>query len=164
MTMRDGQLGVTLLVKDVRAAARFYTQALGARELHRHTLPATPDQPGVVPIAVEMRIGDIPLTVCAEGPDWPRAAQTAGTASVFLTLYVDDVDGAMTRALAAGATAPTDQAPLQDTHWGGRVGQFVDPAGHTWRMQTAKDEAGHADLPGRLEALRAQRGARTPRR
>lgn len=176
MTIRDGlrpgQLGVTLLVKDVRAAARFYSQVLGAREQHCHTLPAGPDQPGVVPIAMEMRIGDIPLTVCAENPhwreaplpDWPRAPRTAGTTTVFLTLYVDDVDATMSRALAAGAVATDGEAPVQDTHWGDRAGQFIDPAGHAWRIQTAKEEVAHADLPGRLEALRSRRQSPTPRR
>lgn len=163
--LRPGQLGVTLMVKDVRAAARFYSQVFGAREQHCHTLPAGPDQPGVVPIAMEMRVGDIPLTLCAENPrlhdaprtDWPRAPQTAGTTTVFLTLYVEDVDATMSRALAAGAAVVDRETPVQDTHWGDRAGQFIDPAGHAWRIQTAKEEVAHADLPARLEALRTQR-------
>ncbi|MGE4218768.1 MAG: VOC family protein [Alphaproteobacteria bacterium] len=155
---RPGQLGVTLLVKDVRATARFYSHVFGAREQHCDTLPAGPDQPGVVPVAMDMRIGEIPLTICA---NHANPAPATGQAAIFLTLYVDDVDATMSRALAAGAAAIDGMPPAAER--GERTARFADPAGHVWLIRTAKDTA-QAELPGRLEALRAQRRPMPPRR
>ncbi len=54
-----------------------------------------------------------------------------GGTAVTLNVDVDDIDGVMARALAAGATSlrrPGSQG------YGGRAGQFDDPFGHRWRI------------------------------
>ena len=43
----------------------------------------------------------------------------------------DDVDAAIERARAAGATVPK---PAQKTFWGGYTGYFADPDGHLWEV------------------------------
>ena len=42
-----------------------------------------------------------------------------------------DVEAAMERAAAAGATI---LKPAQDTFWGGYAGYFADPDGHVWEV------------------------------
>ena len=52
---------------------------------------------------------------------------------VGLYVYCDDVDALFARATAAGAQA---KVPPQDTFWGDRMCQLVDPDGHTWNFAT----------------------------
>jgi PhnB protein len=54
-----------------------------------------------------------------------------GGTAVTLNVDVDDVDGALARALAAGATS---LRRLGNRRYGGRDGQFEDPFGHRWRI------------------------------
>jgi uncharacterized glyoxalase superfamily protein PhnB len=56
----------------------------------------------------------------------------SGTA-VELYLYVEDVDAAYRRAVAAGAKAVM---PVQEMFWGDRMGSLEDPFGHRWSMAT----------------------------
>ncbi len=52
---------------------------------------------------------------------------------MLLYVYVDDVDAAYQRAIAAGAKEvdkPTDE------EWGDRLGVFQDPFGHLWSVAT----------------------------
>ncbi|HEY4251427.1 MAG TPA: VOC family protein [Roseomonas sp.] len=163
--LRAGQLGVTLIVRDVPAAAAFYRAVLGAREIARYrgTDPVPPGE--AAPDAIEMRLGDAHLLVTVENPrwreaprpDWPRSPESAGTTSTAFTLYVDDVDAVFAQALAAGATRriPTDGP--EDSYWGDRVAQFLDPAGHPWRIQTRREDIERAELPARLAAARTTR-------
>ncbi len=43
-----------------------------------------------------------------------------------------EVDTAIERARAAGATVPK---PAQKTFWGGYAGYFADPDGHLWEVR-----------------------------
>jgi PhnB protein len=49
-----------------------------------------------------------------------------------ILLVVDDPDGVVRRAVAAGAT---EASPLADEH-GWRLGRIVDPFGHEWEIGT----------------------------
>ena len=53
--------------------------------------------------------------------------------SVYIHLYVDDVDAFSARAAAAGATVTM---PVADMFWGDRYGQLEDPFGHRWSVAT----------------------------
>jgi PhnB protein len=64
---------------------------------------------------------------------------------VRITLMVDDADGLVERAVAAGARV---LMPLQDLFWGARYGKIVDPFGHEWginqQLKEQTDEETHA--------------------
>src|SRR5262245_50000749 len=93
--LRVGQLGVTLIVQDVAAAAAFYMDVLGAEEVRRHSSALPTDPPGPDVHSVELRLGDAYLIVARENPrwreaprpDWPRSPISAGAASTAFTLY-----------------------------------------------------------------------------
>ena len=123
-----GQLGVTLIVQDVAAAADFYRDVLGAEEVQRNFSFGPNKPPGSEALSAELKLAGAYLIVAKENPrwseaprpDWPRSPLSAGAASVFLTIYVDDVDAVFERAIAAGATPQVrDQFP-QSTYWGDR--------------------------------------------
>lgn len=168
--LRVGELGVTLIVNDVEAAARFYADVLGAQELGRHASPIPGDIGGPQVHSVEMRLAGTFLVVARENPrwreaprpDWPRAPISAGAASAAFTLYVDDVDATLAHALAAGASPQTASgATPEDAYWGDRVAQIHDPFGHVWRIQTRHADVAPEDLPARFAAhLEACRTAR----
>ena len=169
--LRVGQLGVTLIVRDVDAAADFYRDVLGAEEIRRHGSPLPADPPGLPSHAAELRLGDTHLVVARENPrwreapraDWPRSPASAGASSVALTLYVEDVDATFAQALAAGASPQARDGQPEDAYWGDRVVQFHDPFGHVWRIQTCQEEMAFEELPARFEAARqAHRAARHP--
>lgn len=170
---KPGQFSLSVLVQDVAAAANFYRTVLGAEETARTTL----DEPihglarGIV-TAIEMRLGDVHLCVGLENPrwseaprrDWPRAPHSAGTTTALFSLYVSDVDDAISRALEAGARLYSEGSAVEDAYWGDRVGQFVDPFGHVWRLMTAREAVAREDLSARVAALRASHHETRPGR
>ena len=108
-----------LALKDAHRAIDFYKRAFGAEE--RGRMP-TPD--GKIAHA-EIRIGDsvVMLTEAIQEPVTPSS----------MYLYVEDVDAAFKRAVAAGAQATTDVA---DMFWGDRFGRVTDPFGVRWGIAT----------------------------
>jgi PhnB protein len=109
-------------------AIEFYKKAFNAVELSR--MPG----PGGKLMHASIRIGDSVVMLVDEMPEWgslgPKALK--GT-SVFIHLYVDDVDAFSARAAAAGAKVTM---PVADMFWGDRYGQFEDPFGHRWSIAT----------------------------
>ncbi len=109
-------------------AIAFYEKAFDAVELAR--LPG----PGGKLMHAQLRIGDSPLMLVDEMPEWgalgPRALK--GT-PVTIHLYVPDVDAAVAQAEAAGAKVTM---PVADMFWGDRYGQVEDPFGHKWSLAT----------------------------
>lgn len=77
-----------------------------------------------------------------------KSPETLGGTSVRVTLLVDDADGFVARAVAAGARV---LMPVQDMFWGGRYGRIIDPFGHEWginqqlREQSPKETESQAD-------------------
>lgn len=109
-------------------AIDFYKKAFGATELSR-----LPGENGKLMHAA-IRIGDSTVMLVDENPAWnclgPRALKGS---SVYIHLYVEDVDAFTSRAVAAGATV---KLPVQDMFWGDRYGQLEDPFGHMWSVAT----------------------------
>ena len=70
-----------------------------------------------------------------------------------LYLFVEDVDRAFSRAIAAGATV---LMPVADMFWGDRCGQFVDPFGHKWSLATHKEDLSQEEIQKRGAAFFAQ--------
>jgi PhnB protein len=86
-----GQLGVTLIVQDVAAAADFYRDVLGAEEVQRNFSFGPNKPPGSEVLSAELKLAGAYLIVAKENPrwseaprpDWPRSPLSAGAASVF---------------------------------------------------------------------------------
>lgn len=115
-----------IVVPDADSASRWYSQALGAREISRVPLPA-----GKV-MTVEVEIGDSVVHVGSEFPDFGILSPLSigGTATV-LQITTDDAEALWHRALDAGAE---ERHPLAEQFWGELHGQLTDPFGHRWNI------------------------------
>jgi catechol 2,3-dioxygenase-like lactoylglutathione lyase family enzyme len=116
------RLLVNVDVPDLAAATRFYTAALGLRLGRRFGDGA-----------VELLGAEAPiyLLVAPEGtPPFPGAAGPRAYGRhwtpVHLDFAVDDVEAAVRRAVAAGATV---EAPVEQRRWG-KLAILADPFGH----------------------------------
>jgi PhnB protein len=115
-----------IVVQGADRAARFYTEAFGARELRRVPVPD-----GRL-MSVELQLGSAVLHAADEFPEMGvLAPPSIGGTPVVLALEVDDADATFARALEAGATA---LQPVDDAFWGDRQGRLEDPFGHRWNV------------------------------
>jgi PhnB protein len=113
-----------IVVRDAARAVDWYTNVLGAEERLRIPVPD-----GRL-MSVELRFGDSTVMLADEFPEMGIVSpQTLGGTYMALHLMVEDVDGVWQRALDAGAEV---FHPLQDSFWGERHGQVIDPFGHRW--------------------------------
>jgi uncharacterized glyoxalase superfamily protein PhnB len=109
-------------------AIEFYKEAFGAVEEGR--LPG----PDGKLVHAMVRIGDSPLMLVDESPQWGTLGAKALKGSpVTIHLYVDDVDATVERAVAAGAKVTM---PVAEMFWGDRYGTLEDPFGHHWSVAT----------------------------
>ena len=126
-----------LVCRDPSAAIDFCKSVFGAIELVRR-----PGPDGAVAHAA-LTIGGAMIMI--EG-EWPtlasRAPQPDGSSPVVIYVYVEDVDGVIERAVAAGARVLT---PVQNQFWGDRTGRIVDPAGHVWTVSTRVEETSSSE-------------------
>jgi PhnB protein len=126
----DGYHAVTpyLIVKHAVRAIEFYVRALGASELLRLA------EPGGRIGHAELRIGDSVIMLADEFPEVAALSpETLGGPGVSFLVYVEDVDRALARALAAGGK---ELRPVKDQFYGDRTGSFEDPFGHHWTLAT----------------------------
>jgi uncharacterized glyoxalase superfamily protein PhnB len=80
----------------------------------------------------EMRIGDSVVMIGEEMPDMNRnSPRKFGGSPVGFYVYVENLDEAWKRAVAAGARP---QMPPTDMFWGDRTGTLEDPFGHVWSL------------------------------
>ena len=122
-----------LVCVDAAAEIEFCKAAFGAVELSRRT-----DEDGGVTHAT-LGIGEILIMVHGETAHLAsRAPQGDGSSSVVIYLYLEDVDGVVERAVAAGARVLT---PLEDCFWGDRMARIIDPHGHVWNVACRKSES-----------------------
>jgi PhnB protein len=133
-----------LVVEDGAKAIEFYKQAFAATELMRL---ADPD--GRIAHS-EIMIGDSPIMLSGEAPDYGRLSPKSFSANpVKIHLYVDDVDSLVARATAAGATV---LRPIQDQFYGDRSGQLQDPFGHVWITSTHIEDLTAEEIERRAQA------------
>lgn len=128
-----------LAVRDARAAIAWYVDAFGAREVGDHYV-MDDDRIG----HAELDVAGATLYLADEYPELGLTGPEEGKVSVSMHLSVPDVDAAVARAEAVGATverAPTD-APY------GRTGVIVDPYGHRWLLQTPARPPAPGPRPG----------------
>lgn len=149
----DGYHSVTpyLVIKGAAKALEFYKKAFGAEELMR--MP-TPD--GGIAHA-EIRIGDSPIMLTDENPQWGnRSAQSLNGSAVVIHLYVNDVDKVAASAVSAGAKVLT---PVMDQFYGDRSGRFQDPFGHLWVISTHKEDLTADEIEKRAAAAMKEKCA-----
>lgn len=117
-----------LVVGDVAAAIEFYKKAFGATENLRL------EGPGNTIMHAEVQIGDSKLMLGGECKEYNNLSPlTLKGSPVTIHIYVENVDEAFPKALAAGAK---EMMPVTDMFWGDRYGVLMDPFGHSWSMAT----------------------------
>jgi PhnB protein len=121
-----------LLVSDADGMIAFLQQTLGAELLGRYPAPD-----GRV-MHASMRVGDS-LIEMGEPESGPK--------TMALHIYLDDVDGAYERALAAGATSTL---PITDQAYGDREGGVKDQWGNAWYLATHQEEVTEEELMQRF--------------
>lgn len=120
--------GITIhmIAQGANRASAWYQDVFGGDERSRITLPD-----GRL-IHVEVRIRDTSLMLADEFPEQGAITPPSEvTSAIAFYLQFDDVDAVWARALAAGAT---EHRALQDTPFGERDGQIVDPFGYRWGL------------------------------
>jgi PhnB protein len=140
-----------LFCRNPEAQIEFCRATFGAEERNRR-----PGPDGSVAHAL-VTIG--PAMVMIES-EWPgmanRAPQPDGSSPVVLFVYVENVDEAVDRAVAAGGRV---LAPPQDQFWGDRTAWVIDPAGHVWTIATRVEEPTEEERQKRLARLQAGQGS-----
>ena len=130
----EGYHSVTpyLIVSGASDAIAFYKKALGAQEVMRLA------DPGGKVHHAEIKIGDSRIMLADEHPEIQALSpKTVGGSPVSIHLYVEDVDAAVERAVAAGAKLVR---PVADQFYGDRVGGIEDPFGYRWIIATRKED------------------------
>lgn len=141
-----------LVFRDSRKAIEFYKRAFGAAERY---VMSGPGGRGVM--HAELEIGDSIVMLGDENPHQPcRSAETLGCSPVAFYVYVEDVDAAFERAVAAGARV---QMSVQDMFWGDRAGTVDDPFGHSWTLATHKQDLTLEEVARAAEAAFAPAAA-----
>jgi PhnB protein len=134
-----------LIVRDASRAIDFYKRAFGATELMRLADPST----GKLWHA-EVRIGNSPIALADEDPDYNLSPQSLGGSPVIVQIYVEDVDAIADQAVAAGAQVVF---PVADQFYGDRAGRLADPFGHIWIVATHKEDVPIDEMRRRAEAF-----------
>jgi PhnB protein len=119
-------------VNGAAAYIDFLKRAFDAVELDRSP------GPGGKLMHASVRIGDSILMFADDFTHefkLPPLAQ--GRLPIQLHLYVNDVDGAWNRAVAAGCEVVM---PLADQFWGDRYGHVRDPFGFVWSLASRKED------------------------
>jgi PhnB protein len=133
-----------LCVDGAAEAIDFYVDVLGARERMRMAAPG-----GKVGHA-ELELGNSVIMLSDEWPEMgARSPKAYGGSAVTLHVYVQDVDAAVERAVAAGATI---RQPVEDRFYGDRSGGIVDPWGHVWNLASHVEDVAPDELARRAEA------------
>jgi uncharacterized glyoxalase superfamily protein PhnB len=132
-----------LVVRGCAKAIEFYKKAFDAKELERNVGPD-----GVSIMHARLMIGDSLIMLNDEFPEAGGQSPKALEGSpVTLHIYTDDCDEMFKRAVAAGAKVEME---MQNTFWGDRYGQIVDPFGHNWSIATKLEEVSQAEKRKRV--------------
>ena len=136
-----------LVCQSPEAEMRFCAAAFGAIEQVRRS------GPDGTPIHIAMRINDAFLVVQAEFRDVTasRAPRPDGSSPVVIFVYVHDVDQAVERAVAMGATV---LMPPQDQFWGDRTARVLDLEGHVWTVASRIEATSEEDRAARWSAIK----------
>ena len=133
-----------LSVHDGAAAIEFYKNAFGAKEIMR-----MPGEGGKGVGHADLLLFDrMHVMLADEHPAIGfRGPRTLGGSPVLLHIYVEDVDAAVAKAVAAGAKLVREVA---DQFYGDRTGAIEDPFGHSWYFATQKEVLTPEDMAKRM--------------
>jgi PhnB protein len=120
-----------LILSGASEAIEFYQKALGASEVMR-----LDDSSGKIHHA-EISIGGSRIMLADEHPEIQALSPKTIGGSPSIHLYVEEVDAAVERAVAAGAKLIR---PVADQFYGDRVGGIEDPFGYRWFLATHKED------------------------
>jgi PhnB protein len=136
-----------ITVKDAIKAIEFYKEAFNAKEVGRITMPDSTIG------HCELLIGDSKLMLAEENKQWGNISPvTLGGTTVYLSLYVENVDEVFERALKAGAKVLGDMVPKDQFH-GDRTGSVTDPFGHRWTIISHIEDVSFNEMQKRADAL-----------
>jgi PhnB protein len=136
-----------LIFNGAGGAIEFYKRALGAGEVMR-----LDDPTGRIHHS-EIKIGDSRIMLADEHPEIEALSpKTIGGSPVSMHLYVEDVDSAIERAVAAGAKLIR---PVADQFYGDRVGGIADPFGYRWFIATHKEDLTMDEIRRRAAAQKS---------
>ena len=140
--IRPGFEGITpyICVEGAAAAIEFYKKAFDATEEYRME---NGDKVGHAELTIfgsKIMLSDAVPEIGAVAP------QEESGSPVTLHIYVEDVDGVVARAGAAGARIVRE---VSDQFYGDRNGMVVDPFGHKWSFATQIEELSPEDLEAR---------------
>jgi len=139
-----------LAVRGADRAIEFYKKAFGAEELTR-----MPGPDGKTIGHAELKVGDSVFFLSDEYPGMGcQSPETLKGNTQALHIYVQDVDAAFDRAVAAGATV---KMPVADMFWGDRFGKLADPFGHEWSLGTHKEDLSPEEVDRRAKAFFAKK-------
>jgi PhnB protein len=137
-----------LVMKNAGAAIDFYKSVFGATE--RMRMPAPEGKIG----HAELQIGDSVLMMADEHPQMGFVGpETIGGTPVSLMLYVEDVDGVWSKAIAAGSK---ELRPVQNQFYGDRTGTLQDPFGHVWTIGTHVEDVSPEEMERRAAEMGKQ--------
>jgi catechol 2,3-dioxygenase-like lactoylglutathione lyase family enzyme len=129
---------ITLGVKDLARARRFYAEGLGWTPAWENDRVVFFEAGGLV----FSLFADL-----AEDAAVDAAARPGGLLALAYNVRTrDEVDAVLAEAERAGATVTR---PAHDPFWGGRSGYFADPDGHLWEV--GWNPAWPLDAEGRVQ-------------
>jgi PhnB protein len=145
-----------LRLRDAARAIRFYKKVFGATERYRLTMGGKIGHAELDLGGSTVMLSDEFPAVNAVGPKVLK-----GT-SVLLTVYVENVDRLVTKAVKAGAKV---LRPATDQFYGDRTAQIEDPFGHVWSIQSRIEKVSPKEMQKRLNVmLKAEASAAVARR
>ena len=106
-------------------------------------------------IHIAMRIHGAFLVVQSEvrNVNQSRVPSPDGSSPVVIFVYVTDVDQAVERAVAMGATV---LSPAQNQFWGDRTARIMDPSGHVWTVASRIEETTEGQRATRWSDIREE--------
>ena len=113
--------------QDINAAVAFLERAFGFREIETMRRVS---EAGVIGHTM-VEFGDGVIGLGTQGAHGAISPKSAGIASQYISVLVDDVDAHYARAVAAGA--PIAVAPRNESR-GVRAYEALDVEGHRWRF------------------------------
>ena len=127
-----------IVVGGGEAALEHYQQALGAKVLHKITIPGSTQI-----MHACLQIGTSKLFLCDEMPGCAAKAPKDGVGGSHFYVYVADVDASHKQAKAAGMK---ELAAPKDMFWGDRMSSLMDPFGHKWDFASHVRDVGPEEM------------------